>query len=132
MSMLPDALRHTPIHTEMLEAWHLAAEDAADDATTRGDAEARADLAALVLKVVRLAPSPSWRSAVVSPFVEEFGLERRVRRLLRPELEPPAPLAIVPMMGVAIVAAVTVMVLSSPPMLKTVFIAFENLVVLGR
>jgi hypothetical protein len=132
MSLLPDALRHTRIHGEMLEAWHHAAEDAADDATTNGDAQARANLAALLLKVVRLAPNPLWNSAVVSPFVEHHGLERRVRRLLRAELEPPAPLALAPMIAIAIIAAAVVTTVSSPSMLRMVFLAFESLVALGR
>ena len=99
MASLPDALRWTPIHREIIDAWHHAAEDAADDAATGGEEIARAELAALLLKIVRLAPQPQWNAAIVSPFVEEHGLERRVRRLLRPELEPPAPLAIVPMVA---------------------------------
>ena len=132
MASLPDTLRLTSIHREMLEAWHQAAEDAADDAATRGDEERRADLAALLLKVARLAPNPLWRSAVVSPFVECDGLERRVRRLLRPELEPPAPIALLPMLAVAIIAAAVVVTLWSPAMLKLIFTSFENLVAFGR
>jgi beta-lactamase regulating signal transducer with metallopeptidase domain len=83
MASLPDMLRWTAVHREIVDAWHDAAEDAADDATTGGEAMARAELAALLLKVVRLAPAPLWKAAVVSPFVEQHGLERRVRRLLR-------------------------------------------------
>jgi hypothetical protein len=132
MSSLPDTLRWTRIHDEMLEAWHHAAEDAADDAATGGDEVARADLAALLLKVVRLAPSPRWRGAVVSPFVERGGLERRVRRLIKPELEPPAPFAIVPAMALTVVIAVAAVILSSPLMLESIFIAFEQLVAFGR
>jgi hypothetical protein len=132
MASLPDALRWTPIHREMIEAWHHAAEDAADDAATHGDAEARADLAALLLKVVRLAPHPIWRAAVVSPFVERDGLERRIRRLIRAELEPPAPVAIVPLIAVATIAAAVLATLSSPSTLKTIFITFEHLVAFGR
>jgi hypothetical protein len=58
MASLPDLLRWTPMHREIVDAWHHAAEDAADDATTGGEAMARAELAALLLKVVRLAPAP--------------------------------------------------------------------------
>ena len=132
MASLPDMLRWTPIHAEMVEAWHHAAEDAADDAATNGGEEARADLAALLLKVVRLAPHPIWRAAVVSPFVERDGLERRVRRLIKPELEPPAPLAIVPVIAVSVIAITAAVVLSSPSSLEAVFIAFEHLVAVGR
>src|SRR5262249_44841049 len=38
MASLPDSLRWTPMHYEMLDAWHHASEDAADDAATGGDA----------------------------------------------------------------------------------------------
>ena len=41
MASLPDVLRWTPIHNEIVEAWHHAAEDAADDAATGGHAVAR-------------------------------------------------------------------------------------------
>ena len=129
---LPDALRWTPMHREIVAAWHHAAEDAADDASTGGDAGARADLAALLLKVARLAPRPIWESAIVSPFVENDGLDRRVRRLLQPDLEPPAPLAIVPMIVMTTIVIAAVAAVSSPAALEAIFEAFEALVALGR
>ena len=132
MASMPDTLRWTPTHHEMLDAWHHAAEDAADDAATGGEAAARTELAALLLKIVRLAPQPQWNAAVVSPFVENDGLERRVRRLLRPELEPPAPLAVVPMVAVTSIAAGMLAVLASPAALEAIFHAFERLVAFGR
>jgi hypothetical protein len=132
MLSLPDFLRPRKIHREMLEAWHQAAEDAADDAATGGDLYARADLAALLLKVVRAVPRPAPTAAVVSPFVEVNGLERRVRRLMKPELEPPAPLAIVPIIGLSAIVALGVATLSSPSMLRAIFESFEKLVALGR
>jgi beta-lactamase regulating signal transducer with metallopeptidase domain len=132
MASLPDALRWTPLHHEIVNAWHFAAEDAADDATTSGAASERADLAALLLKIVRLTPHPAWDTAVVSPFVEEHGLERRVKRLLKPELEPPAPLALVPMALAAMMVVAIVATLASPDSLQTVFDAFERLVAIGR
>jgi len=132
MASLPDALHWTPIHREMLEAWHHAAEDAADDSATGGEEVARTELAALLLKIIRLAPQPEWNSAIVSPFVEDRGLERRVRRLVRPELEPPAPLAIVPVMAVTVIAIAVVAVLASPEALEAIFEAFESLVAFGR
>jgi hypothetical protein len=132
MASLPDSLRWTRMHYEMLDAWHHAAEDAADDAATGGDEVARADLAALVLKVVRLAPQPMWRGAIVSPFVERDGLERRVRRLIRPELEPPAPFALVPTVTLALVVVASLAILSSPSSLELIFEAFERLVEFGR
>jgi len=132
MASLPDMLRWTPVHREIVDAWHHAAEDAADDATTGGEAIARAELAALLLKIVRLAPAPSWNAAVVSPFVEQHGLERRVLRLLRPELEPPAPLAIVPLVTLAVVSIAMIAAVSSPATLEQIFITIEHLVQFGR
>ncbi|HUQ86293.1 MAG TPA: M56 family metallopeptidase [Vicinamibacterales bacterium] len=132
MASLPDLLRWTPIHKEIVDAWHHAAEDAADDAATGGHAVARAELAALLLKIVRLAPSPAWDAAIVSPFVEHHGLERRVRRLLQPEIEPPAPLAIMPTVAVAAMAVAMVTAMSSLAILEKIFHALENLVAFGR
>jgi beta-lactamase regulating signal transducer with metallopeptidase domain len=132
MASLPDALRWTPIHHDIIEAWHHASEDAADDATTGKDAVARADLAALLLKVARLAPHPIWQSAVVSPFVERDGLERRVRRLIQPDVEPPAPLAIVPMIAAGLIVFAGIAALLSPAAMELIFDAFETLVALGR
>lgn len=132
MASLPDTLRWTAAHHEIVDAWHHAAEDAADDATTGGEAMARAELAALLLKVVRLAPAPAWNAAVVSPFVEQHGLERRVRRLLRPELEPPARLAIAPLIALAAMTSAILAAISSPAALKAIFITLEHLVAFGR
>lgn len=132
MASLPDVLRWTPIHNEIVDAWHHAAEDAADDAATGGHAVARAELAALLLKIVRLAPSPAWNSAVVSPFVEQHGLERRVRRLLQPGIEPPAPLAIMPTIAVTGMAIAIVTAMSSLATLEKIFHALEKLVAFGR
>lgn len=132
MASLPDLLRWTPVHHDIVEAWHHAAEDAADDATTGGDAVARAELAGLLVKVARLAPHPMWQSAIVSPFVERDGLERRVRRLIQPELEPPAPIAIVPVIAVVVLVIAAIAALASPAALELIFDAFEGLVALGR
>jgi beta-lactamase regulating signal transducer with metallopeptidase domain len=132
MASLPDMLRWTPLHREIIDAWHHAAEDAADDATTGGEPLARAELAALLLKIVRLAPSPVWDAAVISPFVEQHGLERRIRRLLQPELEPPAPLAIVPLLAVTAITIAMLAAISSPATLEVIFDTIENLVAFGR
>lgn len=132
MAFLPDTLRWTSIHHEIIEAWHYAAEDAADDAATTGAAAERADLAALLLKIVRLTPGPAWDTAVVSPFVQDDGLERRVRRLLKPELEPPAPIAKVPLAMATMLVAGTIAILASPETLEQIFHAFEKLVAVGR
>jgi hypothetical protein len=82
MGCAPDALRWTRWHHDIADAWHDAAEEAADDVATRGNQRARVDLAALLVKIARLTPEPSWPAATVSPFVERSGLDRRVRRLL--------------------------------------------------
>lgn len=82
LACAPDALRWTPWHHRIAAAWHDAAEDAADDAAAGGDERARVNLAALLVKIARLTPQPSWPAATVSPFVERGGLDRRVRRLL--------------------------------------------------
>jgi Zn-dependent protease with chaperone function len=132
MASLPDMLRWTPLHREIIDAWHHAAEDAADDATTSGEPLARAELAALLLKIVRLAPSPVWDAAVISPFVEQHGLKRRIRRLLQPELEPPAPLAIVPLLAVTAITIAMLAAISSPATLEVIFDTIENLVAFGR
>lgn len=132
MASLPDMLRWTRIHHEIVEAWHHAAEDAADDASTGGHAAARAELAALLLKIVRLTPTPSWRTAVVSPFVGENGLERRVRRLLKPELEPPAPIALVPVVAVAAIAVMIAAAVTSPDTMEGIFVTIERVIAFRR
>lgn len=133
MTSVPGALCWTSLHAEVLEAWHHAAEDAADDAATGDHPVARADLAALLLKIVRLAPATSWRHAIVSPFVaDDHGLERRVRRLVSVEREAPAPLAAVPLIGAVALGAMTVIVLASPAALEAIFDVFEALVAFGR
>jgi hypothetical protein len=83
LTCAPDVLRWTPLHASIISAWRDAAEDAADDAATRGEEEARIDLAALLVKIARLAPSLA-SPAAVSPFADEEGLDRRVHRLLTP------------------------------------------------
>ena len=69
---------------------------------------------------------------MVSPFVEVDGLERRVRRLIKSEIEPPARIAIVPVIILSLIVAFGVATLSSPLMLRAVFLAFERLVAFGR
>ena len=132
MASLPDMLRWTRIHHEIVDAWHHAAEDAADDASTGRGAEARAELAALLLKVIQLTPAPAWNAAIVSPFVEQDGLERRVRRLLKPELEPPAPIALVPQVALAGIGLAMVAAVTSPGTMEAIFATVERLVALGR
>jgi len=133
MSTVPDMLRWTRIDREIVDAWHHAAEDAADDAATGADPEARASLAALLLKVVRLVPRSQWPAAIVSPFVEaDHGLERRVRRLLKDERELPAPLAVAPLAAMAVIVVASIGILASPAALEWIFDVFEGLVAFGR
>ena len=132
MNCVPDVLRWTPIHRELASAWHDAAEDAADDAATPGDAASRADLAALLIKIARLTPEPAWPAATVSPFVEPGGLNRRVRRLLAGEAAvagrvTPAFAAIV--MCVATLAAAVVM---RPETLERLYGIIEAVIAVGR
>jgi hypothetical protein len=98
----------------------------------RRSAVARSGARGAALKIVKLAPAPSWNAAVVSPFVEHHGLERRVRRLLQPEIEPPAPLAILPTVAVAIMAIAMVSAMSSLSTLERIFHGLEKLVAFGR
>jgi hypothetical protein len=88
MACMPDLLAFTPYHRAISNAWHDAAEDAADDAVTRDEPRARLELATLLLKVATLAPSPSYATASVSPFIDADGLERRVRRLVTDDAPP--------------------------------------------
>ena len=133
MATVPDMLRWTSIDREIVDAWHHAAEDAADDAATGSDPEARASLAALLLKVVRLAPRSEWPAAIVSPFVEnDQGLERRVRRLLKDEREEPAPLALKPLAAMGFIVVASIGILASPAALEVIFDVFEGIVAFGR
>ena len=90
MTCAPDLLRWTPLHRQICDAWRDAAEDAADDLATRGRERARVNLAALLVKVARLAAGSS-APALVSPFADTEGLERRVRRLLTTNSTPAVP-----------------------------------------
>jgi Zn-dependent protease with chaperone function len=133
MACAPDALRWTPVHREIAAAWHHAAEDAADDAATARDTGARVDLAALLLKIARLAPDPGWPPAVMSPFVELDGLDRRVRRLLDPDGPSSRSRgAALPIAASALLVTAILAVTSSPAALKAVFDAAEAIVRFAR
>jgi hypothetical protein len=130
MACAPDALRWTPIHLEMCAAWHDAAEDAADDVATGGDEGARANLATLLVKIARLAPETAWPVATVSPFVQQDGLARRVRRLLEPTVENHRTTSLWPLP--ALLCAALVIAVVSPAVLITIFDIVETLVAFGR
>lgn len=130
MTCAPDALRWTPIHHEISAAWHDAAEDAADDVATGGDDGARLNLAALLVKIARLAPETPWPAATVSPFVQDDGLARRVRRLLDPAAATTDTAAIWPL--AALFFAALVSTVGFPGVFEGVFAAVETLVAFGR
>jgi Zn-dependent protease with chaperone function len=132
LTCTPDVLRWTAAHASILSAWRDAAEYAADDMATRGEEEARVDLAALLLKIARLAPSlPS--PASVSPFADEEGLDRRVRRLLTPtqkQLTASSQLLIPTV--VATTAVAVVVAVGNPVALKHIYELIELTVAFGR
>lgn len=130
MACAPDALRWTPIHQELCAAWHDAAEDAADDVATGGDDGARANLATLLVKIARLAPETAWPVATVSPFVQQDGLARRVRRLLEPAVETRRTASLWPLSAVCCAALVAA--IASRSVLSAVFDVVETLVAFGR
>jgi Zn-dependent protease with chaperone function len=133
MTCAPDTLRWSPIHREMAAAWSDAAEDAADDAATAGEAVARVELAALLLKVARLASGSTWSTVAVSPFVDADGLGRRVRRLL--ERDQPLPSSrwvnLLPLAATGLVAAVLAG-LNSPATLARVHEVVESVITFAR
>ena len=131
MACAPDALRWTPWHHEIAAAWHDAAEDAADDAATLCDDRARVDLAALLVKIARLAPEPSWPAATVSPFVEKSGLDRRVRRLLTPGERLRAPSRWLPLATLAVAGAIVAVALN-PASLEQIYFLVESVIAFGR
>ena len=131
MACAPDALRWTPWHQEIVAAWHDAAEDAADDAATRGDERARLDLAALLVKIARLTPEPSWPAATVSPFVEKAGLDRRVRRLVASADRLPGSSRWLPLAATA-VAVATLAVALNPATLHQIYFVVESVIAFGR
>lgn len=133
MTCAPDALRWSPVHREMTAAWGDAAEDAADDAATAGEALARVDLAALLLKVARLAQGSTWSTVAVSPFVDADGLDRRVRRLLVCEQPQPSSrwINLMPLAATGIAAAVLAG-LNSPATLQRVHEIVESVITFAR
>lgn len=129
----PDVLRWTRFHDEIESAWDNAAEDAADDAATSGDVTARAELAALLVKIAGLAPMAPWTGVTVSPFVEADGLDRRVRRLLDDDA-PTAPSLWPAFARVACICATVLLAagLFSATALQAAHEIVETLVKLGR
>jgi len=132
LACAPDALRWTAAHQQIAATWNDAAEDAADDAATPGDAASRVDLAALLIKVARLTPQRVWPAATISPFVEPQELDRRVRRLLEGEAacSNRGARRVTSILLIAVTLAVAG--LAQPELLKRIYDLVEGLVGLGR
>ena len=130
MACAPDPLRWTRVHQQIVNTWHDAAEDAADDAATGTDPHARLDLAALLLKISRLT-TLTGTPASISPFVQPQGLDRRVRRLLSTHSPRPGPsIAIVPIVAAA--ATIALIVTLDARTFEQIYNLVEALVGLGR
>jgi beta-lactamase regulating signal transducer with metallopeptidase domain len=133
LACAPDVLRWTTAHQSIVAAWRDAAEYAADDAATRGKEEARVDLAALLLKIARLAPPRFATPAGVSTFADKEGLDRRVRRLLTPsheQLTASWQLLVPTVLGAAVLAVAVAFV--SPGDLREIYEIVELSVQFGR
>jgi Zn-dependent protease with chaperone function len=79
MSLAPDWVSFTAAGRQIESAWAFAAEEEADDRAAGSDRARALDLAAALLKAVRLAP---MRCAHVSNFCDGATIARRVERLL--------------------------------------------------
>ena len=93
MSALPDVLGLAGRSVGLDRAWRDAAEDAADDRATAGDASARACLASAVVRVAQLAHRQSAPAVPLLAFYSgetRESIGRRVRRLLDDETPPRA------------------------------------------
>ena len=132
LACAPDALRWTAGHHQIAAAWNDAAEDAADDAATPGDAASRVDLAALLIKIARLTPQRTWPAATVSPFIEPQGLDRRVRRLLEGKAACSNRGSRRVTSILLIAATLAIAGLAQPESLKRIYDLVEALVGLGR
>lgn len=132
LTCAPDVLRWTRAHQSIVAAWRDAAEYAADDAATRGKEEARVDMAALLLKIARLAPRFAT-PAGVSTFADKEGLDRRVRRLLTPgdeQLRTSWQLLVPAVLGTTLLAILVAV--ASPDRLKEIYEIVELSVAFGR
>ena len=85
----PDLLTWLPISHRLYASWQAATEEAADDCAARLGDRGRALLAQALVKVARLAVSQlDQRDVPVSALFRGEDIERRVRRLLAPRVEP--------------------------------------------
>jgi Zn-dependent protease with chaperone function len=84
---LPDPLSWWPASRRWLTDWHDAAEDAADEAAGRLGEGGRLLLAQALIRVARLTPPGAMPLALPACALYRGGsLERRVRRLLEPDV----------------------------------------------
>jgi Zn-dependent protease with chaperone function len=128
LSCAPDVLVGSAIHASIMSAWHDASEDAADDRATRGREQDRVDLAALLIKVARLAPAAA---GPYSSFADRDSLDRRVRRLLASRPEPVRDGWVGPLVAVISAGAVIGM-LVQPRTLRQLYDIVEFTIALGR
>lgn len=81
----PDVLRWTSTGHAIAAAWAASAEDAADDAATRGERRARIALASVLLRVARMAVGSAPAPQLVSTLVGRAGSRARRNRRRRAE-----------------------------------------------
>ena len=91
-----------------------------------------AELAALLLKIVRLAPRRLERPPSSVRSSNTTGSSAACAGCCSPRLEPPAPLAIMPTLAVAAMAIAIVTAMSSLATLEKIFHTLEKLVAFGR
>jgi beta-lactamase regulating signal transducer with metallopeptidase domain len=127
----PDVLRWTSTGDAIASAWAASAEDAADDAATRGDRRARIALASVLVRVARMAVGNAPAPQLVSALVGLAGVERRVRRLAGTVPSARAPRLT---LRVAIGAAIAGIIAAaqSDELLSVTHSAAEIVVALGR
>ena len=83
LTSTPDALSWSSLSRRLIDAWHEAAEDAADDDSAAAGSEGRLLLAEALIRVARLAPAGARPLALpASALFRGENVERRVRRLL--------------------------------------------------
>jgi Zn-dependent protease with chaperone function len=89
LATAPDLLAWLPGSKRLAAAWHLAAEDAADDEADSVGPTGRLVLAEALIAVARLAP-PGVVEVPMSALYRGEDLDRRIRRLLAPPVRPAA------------------------------------------
>jgi hypothetical protein len=88
LGAVPDVVSWLPLSRRINELWHVAAEEAADDAAAQSATAGRLHLAEALLRVAQLAAArhaPAYLPA--SALYRGENIERRVRRVLDPTLD---------------------------------------------